>query len=352
MRKEDKKYINTTIALASTAKGKTSPNPCVGAVVVKAGRIVGKGYHRYSGGPHAEVYALKQAGKKARGATLYVSLEPCRHYGKTPPCVDMIKKYGIRRVVAAMRDPNPINNGKGLAALRRYGIKVESGIMRKEARELNRPFIKYMEEKMPFVIVKAAQTLDGKIATKAGDSKWISNDVSRRFAHKLRSEADAVIVGANTVVKDDPLLTARINGRKTKQPLRVVLAGKKGIPKSSRVLHSRGGEALVIMPDKKTGKVDLKGLLRKLAGRGVMSVLIEGGGEVIASAFGQKVVDKVYFFIAPKISGGRDAKTSVEGEGIARMKDSIGIRDITLHDMAGDILVEGYVRRRYVYGNN
>ncbi|HOX09637.1 MAG TPA: bifunctional diaminohydroxyphosphoribosylaminopyrimidine deaminase/5-amino-6-(5-phosphoribosylamino)uracil reductase RibD [Candidatus Omnitrophota bacterium] len=345
MRKEDKKYISAAITLASAAKGRTSPNPCVGAVVVRAGRIVGKGYHRHAGGPHAEVYALKQAGKKARGATLYVSLEPCRHYGRTPPCVDMIKEYGIRRVVAAMKDPNPLNNGKGLAALRKCGIKAESGIMRQEARELNRPFIKYMEERMPFVIVKAAQTLDGKIATRTGDSKWVSNGVSRRFAHKLRSEADAVIVGSNTVVKDDPLLTARIGSGKAKQPLRVVLAGRNGIPKASRVLHSRGGEALVIMPDKETGKVDLKRLLRGLAGRGVMNVLIEGGGEVIASALRQKVVDKVYFFIAPKISGGREAKTSVEGEGIAKMKDSIGIRGIKLHDMAGDILVEGYVRR-------
>ena len=345
MRKEDKKYINAAIELASTAKGKTSPNPCVGAVVVKGGRIIGKGYHRYAGGPHAEVYALKQAGRKAKGATLYVSLEPCGHYGKTPPCVDMIKEYGIRRVVAVMKDPNPLNNGKGLAALRRYGIKTESGIMREESRDLNRPFIKYMEEKMPFVAVKAAQTLDGKIATRTGDSKWVSNEASRRFAHRLRSEADAVIVGANTVIKDDPLLTSRIKGSKTKQPLRVILAGRRGIPKTARALHSRGGEALVIMPDRNTGKVALKDLLRKLACRGVMSVLIEGGGEVIASAFREKVVDKVYFFIAPKISGGRDAKSSVEGEGVAKMKDSVGIRDIRLHDVDGDILVEGYVRR-------
>ncbi len=345
MRKEDKKYISAAIALASSAKGRTSPNPCVGALVVKGGRIVGKGYHRYAGGPHAEVYALKQAGKKARGATLYVSLEPCRHYGKTPPCVDMIKGYGIKRVVAAMKDPNPLNNGKGLSALRRYGIRSESGIMRKEARELNRPFIKYMEEGMPFVAVKAAQTLDGKIATRTGDSKWVSNEVSRRFVHKLRSEADAVIVGANTVIKDDPLLTARIKGGKVKQPLRIILAGKRGIPKDAKVLNSKGGDVLVVMPDKKTGMVKMRDLLRKIAGRGVMSVLIEGGGETIASAFREKVVDKVYFFIAPKISGGRDAKSSVEGEGVSRMKDSVGITDIKLHDMAGDILVEGYVRR-------
>jgi diaminohydroxyphosphoribosylaminopyrimidine deaminase/5-amino-6-(5-phosphoribosylamino)uracil reductase len=345
MRKEDKKYIGAAIELASAARGKTSPNPCVGAVVVKRGMIVGKGYHRYAGGPHAEVYALKQAGKKAKGATLYVSLEPCRHYGKTPPCVDMIRESGIKRVVAAMKDPNPLNNGKGLAALRRYGIRSESGIMQKEARELNRPFIKYMEEKMPFVAVKAAQTLDGKIATRTGDSKWVSNEASRRFVHKLRSEADAVIVGANTVVKDDPLLTARIKGIRAKQPLRVILAGRNGIPGNAKVLHSRGGKALVMMPDRKTGKVAIKKLLRVLAGRGVMSVLIEGGGEVIASAFREKVVDKVYFFIAPKIAGGRDAKSSVEGDGVANMKDSVVIRDITLHDMAGDILIEGYVRR-------
>jgi diaminohydroxyphosphoribosylaminopyrimidine deaminase/5-amino-6-(5-phosphoribosylamino)uracil reductase len=345
MRKEDRKYIKLAIELAAIAKGRTSPNPCVGAVVVKGGKIAGKGYHKFAGGPHAEVYALRQAGGKAKGATLYVSLEPCRHYGKTPPCVDRIIESGVKRVVAAMKDPNPLNNGKGLETLRRRGVKAEYGIMEEEARRLNGPFIKYMTKKMPFVIVKVAQTLDGKIAARTGDSKWISNEASRKFVHKLRSEADAIIVGANTVVRDDPLLTSRIKGNKTKQPLRVILAGRQGIPKTSRVLHGRGGEVLVIMPDRKTGKVDLKKLLKGLAARGVTSVLIEGGGEVIASAFRARVVDKIYFFIAPKIAGGRDAKTSVEGEGVAKIKDSVNIRDIVLHDMGGDLLVEGYVRR-------
>ncbi|MFA6356486.1 MAG: bifunctional diaminohydroxyphosphoribosylaminopyrimidine deaminase/5-amino-6-(5-phosphoribosylamino)uracil reductase RibD [Candidatus Omnitrophota bacterium] len=345
MRNEDKKYIKLAIGLAAIARGRTSPNPCVGAVVVKGGSIIGKGYHKFAGGPHAEVYALRKAGKKAKGATLYVSLEPCVHYGRTPPCVDMIRKCGIKRVVAAMKDPNPLNNGKGIDILRRYGIKAESGLMEEEARELNRPFIKYMEEKMPFVAVKAAQTLDGKIATRTGDSKWISNEESRRFVHKLRSESDAIIVGANTVINDDPLLTSRIKGVRAKQPLRVILAGRKGIPKESKVLRSKGGEVLVIAPDRKTGRVNLKKLLRELAARGVMNVLIEGGGEVIASAFRERLVDKIYLFIAPKIAGGRDAKTSVEGDGVARIKDSTDIRDIVLHDMCGDLLIEGYVRR-------
>jgi diaminohydroxyphosphoribosylaminopyrimidine deaminase/5-amino-6-(5-phosphoribosylamino)uracil reductase len=257
----------------------------------------------------------------------------------------MIRRCGIKRVVAAMKDPNPLNNGKGLGILRRYGIKAESGLMEEDARELNRPFIKFMEEKMPFVTVKAAQTLDGKIATRTGDSKWISNEESRRFAHKLRSESDAIIVGANTVIKDDPLLTSRIKGARAKQPLRVVLAGRKGIPGTSRLLHSKGGEVLVVAPGRKAGRVNLKKLLKELAARGVMSVLIEGGGEVIASAFRERLVDKIYLFIAPKIAGGRDAKTSVEGDGVARVKDSVNIRDIVLHGMCGDLLIEGYVRR-------
>lgn len=344
MRLEDKEYIRLALSLAAKAKGMTSPNPCVGAVVVKDGRIVGKGYHKYAGGPHAEVYALRQAGRKAKGATLYVSLEPCSHYGRTPPCVDAIVSAGIKRVVAAMKDPNPVNNGKGFAILRRNGIRVETGVLESEARKFNEEFVKFITKKIPFVTVKVAQTLDGKIATRTGDSKWISAEGAREFVHKLRSQADAIMVGANTVLIDDPLLTVRLKGRKIRQPLRVVLSGKSGIPPSARIVHNKGGRTMIIRPKGKTGRVDIKRLLKELAGRGVTHVLIEGGGEVIASALKAKVVDKVYFFIAPKIIGGREAKTSVEGEGIGRIARAIGLKDMTSRNIGGDILIEGYVR--------
>ena len=343
MRKEDKKYIKIALGLAAKAKGMTSPNPCVGAVIVKNGRIVGKGYHRFAGGPHAEIYALRQAGKKAKGATLYVSLEPCGHYGRTPPCVDAIITAGIRRVVAAMKDPNPKNNGKSIVALRRKGITADVGILEEEARILNEDFIKYITRKMPFVVVKVAESLDGKIATKTGNSKWITGGPAREFVHKLRSEVDAIMVGAGTILKDDPLLTARIKGKKVKQPLRVILAGKTKIPAKARVLTSKGGGVIIAATKDNSGKVDIRSFLKELAKREITSVLIEGGGETIGSAFEAGVVDKVYFFIAPKIIGGRQAVTSVEGDGIEKVSKAIRLNKVALHKMGEDILVEGYV---------
>jgi len=344
MRREDEKYIKIALELAGRAKGMTSPNPCVGAVIVKNGRIVGRGYHRFAGGAHAEVYALRQAGDKARGATLYVSLEPCSHFGKTPPCVDSIIKAGIKRVVAAIEDPNPLNNGRGIKELKRSGIKADVGILEEEARELNEDFIKYITRKIPFVIVKVAQSLDGKIATRTGDSKWISGEKAREFVHELRSRVDAVLVGANTVLKDDPLLTARVKGRKVKQPLRVILSGSSKIPPKARVLNSEGGEVMIAAPKKRGGRVDIKSLLKKLAERGIMSVLIEGGGETIASAFAAGTVDKVYFFVAPKIIGGRKALTSVEGEGVGKAAKAIKLKDVKLRKIEDDFLIEGYVK--------
>ena len=343
MRAQDKKYIRIALELAQRGKGLTSPNPCVGAVVVKDGKIVGRGYHRRAGGPHAEIYALRQAGRKAKGATLYVSLEPCCHYGRTPPCVNSILFSGIRRVVAAIKDPNPLNNGKGIAALKRKGIKTEVGILEDEARKLNEAFIKYITKKIPFVTVKVAQSLDGKIATRTGDSKWISGAKARRFVHCLRSKVDAVIVGAHTVLKDDPLLTARIKGKKVRQPLRIILCGDSKIPASARILNSKGGQ-VIILKAQKNGRVDIKSLLKDLAKKGITHVLIEGGGEVIASAFEAKVVDKVYFFISPKIIGGRQAITSVEGVGVDRVNKAIDIKDAIVHKLGGDFMIEGYAR--------
>jgi diaminohydroxyphosphoribosylaminopyrimidine deaminase / 5-amino-6-(5-phosphoribosylamino)uracil reductase len=338
MAAQDEKYIAIALGLAKRARGLTSPNPCVGAIVVKNNRIVGRGYHMRAGGPHAEIYALRQAGKNAKGATLYVSLEPCCHYGRTPPCVDSIYSAGIKRVVAAMKDPNPLNNGKGMAALKKRGIK--TGI------------IKYITKKTPFVTVKVAQSLDGKISTRTGDSKWISGEKARKFVHRLRGRVDAIIVGARTVLKDDPLLTARVKTGKAKppstagsgrQPLRIIICGGSKIPASARLLNSRGGEAILAKP-RKGGRVNMRALLKGLAKIGVTNVLIEGGGEVIASAFEAKVVDKVCFFISPKIIGGRMAVTSVEGLGVGKVGEAIRLRDISLRKIGEDFLIEGYVR--------
>jgi len=244
-----------------------------------------------------------------------------------------------------MKDPNPLNNGKGFAALKRAGIKTECGLLRREACKINESFIKFVTEGMPFVTVKAAQTLDGKIAARTGDSRWISGESSRKLAHRLRSAAAAIIVGSGTVRNDDPLLTARTGIKSKRQPLRVILSGSKGVSRCARVLNSRGGDVVIARPEPESGRVAIRPLLAILAGRGVTSVLIEGGGETIASAFEEGVVDKVCFFIAPKIIGGRDAKTPVEGKGIARVNDAIQLRDVTCRRIGTDFLVEGYVRR-------
>lgn len=367
MRREDKRYMNLALELAKRAKGLTSPNPCVGAVVVKDGKIVGKGYHRKAGGLHAEIYALKQAGAKARGATLYVSLEPCRHHGKTPPCVDAIIASMIKRVVAAMKDPNPLNNGRGIAALKRKGIKVEVGILEDEARRLNEAFIKYITKKIPFVTVKVAQSLDGKIATHTGNSKWITSEKAREFTHGLRSETDAILVGIEAILKDDPLLSARSKVKRiNKQPAKIILDSKLRTPTSAKIfskgspgkviiattklapkdrveiLKKKDAEILII--ESKKGKVNIKTLLRLLGEKGITHILVEGGGEVIASAFEAKVVDRVLFFVAPKIIGGREAPTSVEGIGVNRVSKAIRLKDIRFERMGDDFLVEGYVR--------
>ncbi len=343
MRSEDEKYIKAALELAKKAKGMTSPNPCVGAIVVKDGKVVGKGFHRFAGGPHAEIYALRQAGKKAKGATMYVSLEPCSHYGRTPPCTDTIIRSGIKRLVAAIKDPNPVNNGRGLRILRSHGIKTVVGFLETEACELNEDFIKYITNKLPFVTVKVAQSLDGKIATRTGDSKWITGGKAREFVHKLRSEHDAVMVGAGTILKDDPLLTARVRGTRVKQPLRIILAGRTKIPDKARIFNSKGGNVLIASTKDNSGRVDIRSLLRELAKREVTSVLIEGGGETVASALEAGLVDKVYFFIASKIIGGRKATTSVEGEGVEKAGKAIRLKKMSYRKIGDDLLIEGYV---------
>ena len=359
--------MQVALALARRAAGNTSPNPLVGAVVVRRGRIVGRGYHRQAGRAHAEAEALEQAGRRARGATLYVTLEPCRHTGLTPPCCDAVIRSGVRRVVVAMTDPNPLTAGRGLARLRRAGLRVDVGVRGADAQRLNRPFIKYITTGMPWVVAKAAQSLDGKIATRTGESRWISSEASRRFAHRLRRDADAVLVGVNTVLKDDPLLTARDPGRPARPgyPLKVIVDSRLRTPAARRCLspaspgltviatteRSKAKQArylrkkveLLVLPSAR-GRVPLARLLRELARRyDVASVLIEGGGEVLASALRERLVDRLVWCVAPIIIGGRTAPSSVGGDGISRLADAARLRDVTYHRRGPDLVLDAAV---------
>jgi diaminohydroxyphosphoribosylaminopyrimidine deaminase/5-amino-6-(5-phosphoribosylamino)uracil reductase len=361
----DEFFMKLCLKLAKRGKGFVSPNPLVGAVIVKEGEIVGKGFHPHFGAPHAEVFAIKEAGEKARDATLYVNLEPCCHYGKTPPCTKAIIEAGIKRVVVGMIDPNPLVNGKGIEELEEKGIEVGVGVLEEKARRLNEAYAKFIRERVPFVTLKMAQSLDGKIATKSGGSKWITGEKARRFVHKLRSEYDAVLVGANTVLLDNPSLTAHGMGR---DPKRIVLDGKGRVPPDAEVfgpgverfvfttqfsspnwrkaLEERGVEVIVSERE----EVDIKILLNELGRRGIASVLVEGGGETAGAFLEAGMVDKILFFIAPIIIGGREAKTSVEGKGCQNLQQAIKLVYQSIRKMGNDILIEAYPC--YVHRNN
>jgi len=366
---EHEKFMRRALKLALKAKGQTNPNPLVGALLVKNGRIIGQGYHRAAGMAHAEIVALDKAGPAARGSKLYITLEPCCHFGQTPPCVNRIAESGVKEVIFAMYDPNPLNNGKGARFLRRHGIKVSSGILEKEARELNQVFIKYIAKKIPFVTVKVAQSLDGKIATQTGYSRWISCASSRRFVHKLRSSVDAVLVGINTILTDDPLLSCRLRGHLYKRqpkkiivdsrlrlrpkmkifsavsPGQVIIATTRFAP-CAKVLSFRNKGAWVIIARDEGRKVNLRDLLKKLAGRGIAHVLIEGGGEIIASALEKRLVDRMLVFISPKIVGGRDAPTAVEGKGVQVIEQAKELKDMKFRKVGSDLLIEGRVKAK------
>ncbi len=358
-------YMRLAIELAKKALGATNPNPMVGACVVKGGRVLGAGYHRKAGLSHAEVNALKSAGKMSGGATLYVTLEPCDHYGRTPPCTDAIIESGIKRVVIGMKDPNPINNGRGIRRLRRRGIEVLVGVLEGEVRSINRPYIKFVTRRLPFVTLKLAQSLDGKIATHTGDSRWITGKDSRRYVHALRGEVDAVMVGVGTVLRDDPRLTVRTRRVQRKKITRIIvdshlrtplkarifkdkdrapvlIAAREGAGASRRkALEKKGAEVVITRP--KDGRVDLKDLLRRLALRGIMHVLVEGGGELAAGILKERLADRMLLFIAPKIIGGRDAVTSVEGGGAGLVSGAIRILNLNVKRFSEDILIEGDV---------
>ena len=357
--------MRRALRLASRGVGRTSPNPVVGAVVVHGGAVVGKGYHERAGGPHAEIRALDAAGRLARGGTLYVTLEPCNHYGRTPPCTEAIIRGGVGRVVVGCRDPNPQVTGKGIEVLRSHGLDVEVGVEQERCRRLNDAFIKHVTTGLPLVVVKAAASLDGKIASATGDSRWISNELSRRFVHRLRWALDAVLVGVGTVLADDPQLTPRIPGTGGKKPLRVILDTNLRTPLESQVVRStaeaptliatgpqpdrervarlqeRGVEVLALPLEE--GRVSPLGLLRELGRRQITSVLVEGGAEVHGSFFQAHLVDKVYFFYAPRIIGGRDAVPMVGGRGAALVGESVALSRPRVRRFDSDIMVEAYV---------
>lgn len=372
---KDGAILARCLQLATRGEGLTSPNPMVGAVVVKRGRVIAQAYHQKAGGPHAEVAALRQAGAAARRSTLYSNLEPCCHFGRTPPCVDAIIEAGVRRVVASHRDPYPLVNGRGFAALRRAGIDVEVGLLRDEARLLNERYLAWVTRGRPFVLVKIAMTLDGRIATAGGESRWITSDESRAHAHRLRAAYDAVMVGASTAVIDDPSLTARgAGGRRlarARQPARVVVDSRLRLSPGARLLSRRGGPAgsviiyttrsapaarirrfeklgaqVVPVASGRGRRVDLAAALADLARGGVTSVMIEGGGELIWSALDARLVDKVALFVAPVLVGGREAVPAVGGEGAITLGQGIVVRDLSVRRVGSDLLIEGYPRRR------
>ncbi|MBI4383092.1 MAG: bifunctional diaminohydroxyphosphoribosylaminopyrimidine deaminase/5-amino-6-(5-phosphoribosylamino)uracil reductase RibD [Nitrospinae bacterium] len=357
--------MRRAIELAQKGAGRTSPNPMVGAVVVKGGKAVGEGYHAKAGRPHAEIGALKKAGRRARGASLYLNLEPCCHFGRTPPCTDAILAAGVAKVFVGMRDPNPLVAGRGIRILQKAGVRVQTGILREECERLNEVFVKYIRSRTPFVVLKAAISLDGKIATAAGESRWISGAASRKIVHELRDRVDAVLVGAGTVLKDDPLLTARLGRRKGKNPVRIVLDNRNLVPLNSRVFYNADTQRVIYvstgqLPEEreselrrmgveicpapeKDGKVDLRQLLRNLGEMELTSVLIEGGSEVNASAIEAKVVDKIMLFAAPVVIGGRGAPGAVGGEGIESLRDAHPVKRLTVRRVGKDFLLEGYL---------
>ena len=359
----DEKYMRLAMQLAGNAIGRTSPNPLVGAVIVKDNRVVGCGWHRKAGTPHAEVHALNQAGELAQSADVYVTLEPCAHYGKTPPCAKALVEAKVKNVYGGLLDVNPKVAGKGFKILEDAGINVEYGFLQDELRKQNEVFFKWIEHKKPFIVLKAAMTLDGKIATATGQSKWITNETSRAYGYKLRDIYDGIMVGINTVIEDNPMLTARVDGGKN--PIRIVVDSSLKIDINANVVQDKSAKTIVATTDKadkdkilklqaqdvdvivvdkdKNDKVDIEKLLDILGQQNICSILVEGGATLSGSFVAKKLVDKVYFFIAPKIIGGKEAKTPVAGTGILNLQEALTLKDIQIEKLEEDILIIGRV---------
>jgi diaminohydroxyphosphoribosylaminopyrimidine deaminase/5-amino-6-(5-phosphoribosylamino)uracil reductase len=363
---DHEKYMRLALELAAKGAGYVAPNPMVGAVVVKDDRVVGRGYHQALGGPHAEVNAIDDAGEAARGADLYVTLEPCNHHGRTPPCTQKILGAGIRRVVVAMADPNPHVAGGGNGYLAAKGVEVTCGVCEAEAVVLNESFIKFMRTRLPFVVLKMAATLDGRIATRSGDARWVTGPQARAVVHQLRHNMDAIMVGIGTVLVDDPELTTRLEQGRGVDPVRVVLDSRLTISPEARMLNqSSTAETLLVCgpsaPDEKRARlrekgacliqmplvadrIDLRALMKELGTRGVTSLLVEGGAEVAGEALKAGIVDKVYFFYAPKIMGG-DGIPICGGKGPEKMSECLPLSRTTVSRAGEDILVTGYLNK-------
>jgi len=359
---DDEGYMREALELAARARGRTSPNPMVGALVVSGGEVVGRGYHHKAGEAHAEVLALGEAGGRARGATLYVTLEPCCHRGRTGPCTEAILAAGVARVVAAMEDPNPLVAGRGLNQLARAGVSVTCGVLAGEAARLNEVFIRYITSRRPFVVLKTAASLDGRIATRAGDARWITGPAAREHAHRLRDRYDAILVGVNTVLTDDPALTTRLPEGGGRNPLRIVLDSRARTPPGARLLHEAGralvavtagapaertvaltaaGAEVLVVPESR-GRVDLPALLAELGRREITGLLVEGGGTVSYSFLAAGLVDKVVWFIAPLLIGGTAAVPALGGEGAETLAGAVRLERISLARLGEDLCLEGY----------
>jgi len=361
----DATHMKLALTLAARGAGWVSPNPMVGAVVVKEGQVVGRGYHRRAGAPHAEVEALGSAGEATRGADLYVTLEPCNHQGKTPPCTQAILASGVRRVIIAARDPNPQVTGGGAEFLAAQGVEVDVGLLAPEARRLNEAWLHYVNTGRPWVVAKAACSLDGKIATVGGESQWLTGEAARALGHRLRHRVDAIVVGIGTVLADNPQLTTRRSRGRALDPIRIVLDSRLRLPLTSRLLHldstaptwvattsqappdtiraleAQGAQVLVLPGD--AGRVSLPALLEELGARQVQSLLVEGGAETLGAFFDQKLVNQFNFFYAPKILGGQKAPGMVGGHGILHLGEAHIAKNLSVRRVGGDLLVSGYL---------
>lgn len=366
--------MRRAIELAKMGAGFVNPNPMVGCVIVKDDEIIGEGYHEFYGGLHAERNALTKSNADFDNATLYVTLEPCCHHGKTPPCTDIIIEKGIKKVVVGILDPNPLVSGKGISILRDAGIEVVTGVLEDEIKELNKVFLKYIKTKRPYVLMKTAMTLDGKIASHTGDSKWITNEKSRQLVHKLRSEMMGVVTGIGTVKADDPMLNCRLDGQRTPveahgrvSNIRIVVDTKASISLDSQIVKTakdyrtilaiscRGTRTCdlemlksfnveILCCEEKDGHVDINDLMIKLGEMGIDSLLLEGGATINAAFLEANCVDEVYAFVAPKIIGGTNSKSPVAGKGIDLMKDAIMLTDIKIEQFDNDILIKGKIK--------
>lgn len=355
--------MQLALELAKKGKGWVVPNPLVGAVIVKDGEIIGQGYHEKYGGPHAEVRAISSATENVEGATMYITLEPCAHFGKTPPCADLLIQHNISKVVIGMLDPNPLVSGKGVAKLKRAGIEVVTGVLEKESRNMNEVFLSYIVTKRPFVVMKTAMSLDGKIATAAGESQWISSAESRERVHALRHELTGIMVGVETVIQDDPRLTARLPN--SNHPIRIIVDSRLRIPLTAKVLQQNEAKTIVattetadvsqkealqkmgveiISTQSDSGRVHLQELMTVLGIRGIDSLLLEGGATLNFSALEAGIVNKVQVYIAPLLIGGKSAKTSIEGVGVSALEQAFQMKEWSVEKVGRDLLIEGYIK--------